>query len=1050
MLRTDLATRIAALPKVELHLHLEGALSAQTVLELADRNGVRLPWRTTEQLGEVYRFRDFEGFKQALLLGVRCLRKGDDFVLAVRRLGERLASQNVRYAEVSITPQFYAQRFGAIDEWLDALNAGRAAVARDSGVEMRWIPDIVRSVPSYARAVAGWACSDRARDGGVVALGLGGPEQGHPAAGFAEVFRMARERGLPSNPHAGEGLGPQSVRDALLHLRPSRIGHGVGAARDGALMAELAESRLPLEVCVTSNIRLGHYASGEAHPLRALVESGCVVSLNTDDPELFGTDLGREYLRAVEQCGLSERQLAQCVLNAVRASYLDPTAKQAMLREFAPAVHAAFGVDDAAVDPIAPALSVEGPGASIDPQPRFRIVRRFDGPNRYFRRAVLLASVRFASGAGPGPQSRSNGTPAGLGARLDRELTRLRPVGVAQRLDSLVAVEPSGHDGDDPGEAVARAALLLQRWAGVPVRYAARIDATGSDVTRSGATGSSPTGSDLSESALAGSEPIRQAGTHTIVLEHCLPRVASAAGEVATHLVSELLEEGRESLSPAGERALLRFVAEYVEKPIATLAFVRAALSHGIAWRLAEDSGAFLDLGQGTKQRRVWRHFTDATGEIGTVISTRKDLANAVLRAHGLPVPRQLLVRDEASAIQAARTIGHPVVVKPAASDFGTAVHLDLVSDAEVATAFAHARKHGAVLVEEQIPGFHHRMMVIDGRLASARRQMPAHVVGDGERTVRALVDASNEIRSANGWRPIPLDAESEFVLGRQHLDAQSVPAAGALVRLRTQGNLSTGGTMEVLTERVHPDNARAAVRAAAIVGIDVAGVDFITPDIGRSWTEVGGGICEINVTPGFIFDEEAMLLENWFADGDGGRIATVVILDPPGDGHICACAARLVGARTAPVARCDARGVWLDDALLAPADHAAGQGARIALMEPSAAAAVLGLRSHDVARDGAQFDRCDVLIVAPDAQRGALSILAPGAGVCLIEAGGSSVGLEAAARAATRLHPIAAAGPDRRACPVCAAQVSGWEALALEALAIELAPGRRPDARPR
>ncbi|MCL4747968.1 MAG: adenosine deaminase [Burkholderiaceae bacterium] len=1031
MARADLAARISALPKVELHVHLEGALSPETVLMLADRNGVRLPWQTPEQLRELYRFRDFEGFRQALLLGVRCLRKADDFVLAVRRLGEGLAAQNVRYAEVSITPQFYADRFAAIDEWLDALNAGRAAVARDAGVELRWIPDIVRSVPRFARAVAGWACSKRARDGGVVALGLAGPEQGHPAAGFAEVFRMARERGLPSNPHAGEGLGPQSVRDALAHLRPSRIGHGVGAARDPALMAELAESRIALEVCVTSNLRLGHYPAGNAHPLRALVESGCTVTLNTDDPELFGTDLGREYLRAVEECGLSERQLAQCVLNAVLASYLDSSARQAMLREFTPAVNAALGDEgcaapaSVAVAPSAPiddvaaargvAAALRAPGAG---QPRLRIVRRFDGPNPYLRRAVLLASLRLPSGTG--------GAKAGLGARLERELARLRPAAAGLRLDALAPLEMAEHDVDDPGEIVARVALLLQRWAGVPVRYAARLQ-----------------------------DP-DQHGDPSIVLEHCLPRLAGAAGEVAAQLVCGLLAAGGKALPPAAEHALLGFVAEYVETPIPTIAFLRVAVARGLAWRLVEDGGAFLDLGQGNRQRRVWRHFTDATSEIATVISTRKDLANAVMRAHGLPVPRQLLVRDEAAAVQAARTIGHPVVVKPVATDYGTAVHLDLATDAEVAAAFKLARPHGAVLIEEQLPGFHHRLMVIDGRLASGRRQMPAHVVGDGRRTVRALVDASNEIRAGNGWKPIPLDAESGFVLGRQGLDEHSVPEPGALVRLRTQGNLSTGGTMELLTDRVHPDNARAAVRAAAIVGLDVAGVDFITPDIERSWTEAGGGICEINATPGFIFDEEALLVGNWFANGDSGRIATVVVLDPPQDGHVGACAARLLGASAAPVAHSGVRGVRLDEALITPAAHAGDHGALIALTEPSAASAVLELRSDEVARLGVQFDRCAALIVPADAPRAAaagaeagrnaarlrgvaLSILAPGADLCIYEADEPAGEPPPGALGAARLLPIAARGPDRRVCPVCAASVPGWEALALQALAGEL-----------
>jgi aminodeoxyfutalosine deaminase len=307
-------------PRVELHVHLEGSLDAQAVLELAERNGLRLPWSTPQEMAPAYRFRDFAGFKRLVLLTARCLRRADDFVFAVERLGAALAVQRVRYAEVTVTPQFYARDAAAMQRWLDVLNEGRRRVRRDRGIELRWIPDIVRSVPRFAEAVAAWACSDRARDGGVVALGLGGPEPDGPAASFADVFRWARERGLPANPHAGEGTGAAGVRAALEHLAPARIGHGVGAAEDPDLMSRLADRGMPLEVCITSNLRLGLYADARSHPVRTLVDAGCIVTLNTDDPALFGTTLDGEFELAAA-CGLTQRQLAQCARNALRAAY---------------------------------------------------------------------------------------------------------------------------------------------------------------------------------------------------------------------------------------------------------------------------------------------------------------------------------------------------------------------------------------------------------------------------------------------------------------------------------------------------------------------------------------------------------------------------------------------------------------------------------------------------------------------------------------------------------------------------------------------------------
>jgi adenosine deaminase len=167
-----------------------------------------------------------------------------------------------------------------------------------------------------------------------VALGLGGPEEGHPAQRFASHFAVARSRQLPANPHAGEGMGPQSVRETMDQLLPTRIGHGVRAIEDPLLVRELAAQALPLEVCLTSNLRLGVYASYAEHPLKRLIEAGCVVSLNTDDPVLFQTSLTQEYLHALQDCGLTLDQLKTTVLQALQVSYLGATEKQALVADF--------------------------------------------------------------------------------------------------------------------------------------------------------------------------------------------------------------------------------------------------------------------------------------------------------------------------------------------------------------------------------------------------------------------------------------------------------------------------------------------------------------------------------------------------------------------------------------------------------------------------------------------------------------------------------------------------------------------------------------------
>ena len=327
----SVARYIAALPKAELHLHFEGSIEPETLLALAERNRIPLPWRTPEAIASLYRFENFDTFKRALLLGVHCLRTADDFAFVAYRLAAALSRQNVCYAEVFWTPQFYFRLGPSSDDLLDALNAGRARAKAEFGLDLRWIPDIVRSVPAPAMRVASWAASERARQSGVVALGLGGPEEGHPPDGFAKLFAWARERGLPANPHAGEGTGAHGVRSALDALKPTRIGHGVGAAEDPSLLAELAAARLPLEVCVSSNVRLGLYRDTVSHPLRRLIAAGCVVTLNTDDPPLFHTSLNEEYRRAVVECGLTLAELDQVALNAAHASYLPEDEKKSLV-----------------------------------------------------------------------------------------------------------------------------------------------------------------------------------------------------------------------------------------------------------------------------------------------------------------------------------------------------------------------------------------------------------------------------------------------------------------------------------------------------------------------------------------------------------------------------------------------------------------------------------------------------------------------------------------------------------------------------------------------
>jgi aminodeoxyfutalosine deaminase len=324
---------IRAMPKVELHVHLEGSIRPSTLLTLAERNRVPLPSRNEDSLQTFYHFSDFAHFIQVYLTISRCLKTVDDFSLVTYEFGADLARQNIRYAEVTFTPFTNVANTGLpFADILDGLNEGRAQVLADFGVDFSWVLDIVRDDPESRHQVARWACE--ATDRGVIGFGLGGTEMNHPPEWFADAFDVAREAGLHSVPHAGEVVGPESVWGAIRALHAERIGHGVRSIEDPALVAYLREKQIPLEVCPTSNVCLGTYNSIPEHPIRDLVNQGVYVTLNSDDPPMFNTDLVREYEAVTDGLGFSAGDLEQLSLNALRASFLPSDRKAEMERDF--------------------------------------------------------------------------------------------------------------------------------------------------------------------------------------------------------------------------------------------------------------------------------------------------------------------------------------------------------------------------------------------------------------------------------------------------------------------------------------------------------------------------------------------------------------------------------------------------------------------------------------------------------------------------------------------------------------------------------------------
>ncbi|GAA3066514.1 adenosine deaminase [Streptomyces glomeratus] len=330
----DLHAFIAGLPKAELHVHHVGSASPRIVAELAARHPDSKVPTDPEALADYFTFTDFAHFIEVYLSVVDLVRTPEDVRLLTYEIARDLARQQVRYAELTITP-FSSTRRG-IDEraFMDAIEDARKAAEADLGTVLRWCFDIPGEAGlESAEETTRLATDDRLRPEGLVSFGLGGPEIGVPRPQFKPYFDRAIAAGLHSVPHAGETTGPETVWDALVELRAERIGHGTSSARDPKLLAHLAEHRIALEVCPTSNIATRAVRTLEEHPIREFVRAGVLVTVNSDDPPMFGTDLDNEYAVAARLLDLDERGLAGLAKNAVEASFLDDAGKAKLAAE---------------------------------------------------------------------------------------------------------------------------------------------------------------------------------------------------------------------------------------------------------------------------------------------------------------------------------------------------------------------------------------------------------------------------------------------------------------------------------------------------------------------------------------------------------------------------------------------------------------------------------------------------------------------------------------------------------------------------------------------
>lgn len=464
-------------------------------------------------------------------------------------------------------------------------------------------------------------------------------------------------------------------------------------------------------------------------------------------------------------------------------------------------------------------------------------------------------------------------------------------------------------------------------------------------------------------------------GVYSVVYEYAQREEGIAAGELGLKLLCSLLPA---ELRPAGsvpedwdwESARDDFIRYAQRRALgpSTASLVRAAEERGIPW-LRLNTQSLIQFGHGKYQQRIQATITGRTPHIAVELASDKEETNKILASLGLPVPRQELVTDASGAVRAARKLGGAVVTKPYNGNHGRGITINISSEDEVRAGFEAAREHSrSVIVETYVGGDDHRLLVVNGELIAATRRTPGHVVGDGRRTIAELVEAVNQDpRRGVGHEKVltrlELDAQAVLMMERVGYTAESVPADDEVVYLRSTANLSTGGTATDVTDIIHPDNRDMAVRAVRAIGLDVGGVDFISPNIAESYKNAGGGICEINAAPGFRMhvapsegtprDAAGPVIDMLFSPGTPSRVPIAAVTGTNGKtttarmlAHIAKMAGYTPGLTTTD-------GVYIDGQRTVEGDMTGPVSARMVLSDPQIDLAVLETARGGLLRAG-------------------------------------------------------------------------------------------------
>ena len=511
---------------------------------------------------------------------------------------------------------------------------------------------------------------------------------------------------------------------------------------------------------------------------------------------------------------------------------------------------------------------------------------------------------------------------------------------------AIGALHPETGGGDvSLAHVLQTAALALQAQAGCPVTFA-RTTAT------------------------------TDAGVYQVVVEYSEEAVGCKAFEYAQQLIKAALGNGTFDAEKAV--ADLRELDEDERLGPSTGSIVEAAVARGIPYRRLT-RGSLVQFGWGSKQRRIQAAEVDSTSAVAESIGQDKDLTKRLLHAAGVPVPLGKPVETVEEAWEVAQKVGLPVVVKPQDGNQGKGVTVNITDRAQLEEAYKNAAEYGTVMVERFLPGHDFRLLVVGDQLVAAARREPPQVLGDGQHTVRELVDLVNlDPRRGEGHATsltkIRLDDIAVARLAMQDLTPDAVPAKGQRVILRNNANLSTGGTATDVTDDVHPEVAARAVAAAQMVGLHICGVDMVAETVLRPLEEQGGGFVEVNAAPGLRMhlapsygkprNVGQAIVDKLFAHGEDGRIPTVAVTGTNGKTTTARLIAHLFTAQGLRVGMTNTDGVYVNGRQIDSGDCSGPKSARNVLLHPEVDAAVFETARGGILREGLGFDRCQVAVV--------------------------------------------------------------------------------------